>query len=151
MNCNESATGQADNSKCFFQVELRLRSGDHTAPFLEYPEREGEPLDQEEDSLRLLYRHRKTFAVGHGCATDWNEVVEGRADTIQSDIVPSYEVKPINPTSFPDLELKMFDLSTLGNELAINPMLNSLCDKYEEWVAQQQATMEGPAFPQGIS
>lgn len=147
INCHESATGRADNSKCFFQVELRLRSADHSAPFLEYPDREGEPLDPEEDSLRLLYRHRKTYAVGHGCAADWNEVCEGRADIVQSDIIPCYEIKPINPTSFPDLNLKMFDLSTLGNEAAINPLLNYLCNKYEEWIARQQATVDDPEFP----
>ncbi len=148
INRHESTTGQADNKKCFFQVELRLRAADQSAPFLEYPDKEGESLDKEEESLRLLYRHRKTYAVGHGCAADWNEVDEDRADMIQSDIIPSYEIKPIVPTSFPDLDLKMYDLSTLGDEAAIDPVLNSLCDKYEEWIEQQQVTMDGPDFPQ---
>ena len=148
INCHESATGRADNIKCFFQVELRLRAADQSASFLEYPDREGEPLDSEEDSLRLLYRHRKTYAVGHGCAADWHEVDEGQADMIQSDIIPSYEIKPINPTSFPDLDLKMYDLSTLGDEAAIDPVLDSLCDKYEEWIEQQQVTVDSPKFPQ---
>ena len=148
INCHESTTGQADNKKCFFQVELRLWAADQSAPFLEYPDKEGESLDKEEESLRLLYRHRKTYAVGHGCAADWNEVDEDRADMIQSDIIPSYEIKPIVPTSFPDLDLKMYDLSTLGDEAAIDPVLNSLCDKYEEWIEQQQATVDNPDFPQ---
>ena len=148
INCHESATGRADNSKCFFQVELRLRAADQSASFLEYPDREGEPLDPEEDSLRLLYRHRKTYAVGHGCAADWNEVGEGRADMVQSDIIPSYEIKPINPTSFEDIDLKMYDLSTLGDEAAIDPVLNSLCDKYEKWIDQQQVIVYSPDFPQ---
>jgi len=148
INCHESTTGQADNKKCFFQVELRLRAADQSAPFLEYPDKEGESLDKEEESLQLLYRHRKTYAVGHGCAADWNEVDEDRADMIQSDIIPSYEIKPIVPTSFPDLDLKMYDLSTLGDEVAIDPVLNSLCDKYEEWIEQQQATVNSPDFPQ---
>ena len=148
INCHESATGRADNSKCFFQVEFRLRATDLSAPFIEYPDREGESLDLEEESLRLLYTHRKTYAVGHGCAADWHEVDEGRADMIQSDIIPSYEIKPINPTSFTDLDLKMYDLSTLGDEAAIHPVLNSLCDKYEDWIKQQQVTVDSPDFPQ---
>lgn len=148
INRHESTSGQADNKKCFFQVELRLRAADQSAPFLEYPDKEGESLDKEEESLRLLYRHRKTYAVGHGCAADWNEVDEDRADMIQSDIIPSYEIKPIIPTNFPDLDLKMYDLSTLGDEAAIDPVLNSLCDKYEEWIEQQQATVSNPDFPQ---
>ena len=147
INCHESTTGWADNKKCFFQVELRLKAADQNAPFLEYPDKEGESLDQEEESLRLLYRHRKTYAVGHGCAADWNEVDKDRADMIRSDIIPSYEIKPIVPTSL-DLDLKMYDLSTLEDEAAIEPVLNSLCDKYEEWIEQQQATVDNPDFPQ---
>ena len=149
INCHKSATGRADNSKCFFQVELKLRAADdHSAPFLEYPDREGEPLDSEEDSLRLLYRHRKTYAVGHGCAADWREVDEGRADMVQSDIIPSYEIKPIVPENFSDLDLKMYDLSTLGDEVSIAPMLNSLCNKYGTWIKQQQTSVDEPDFPQ---
>ena len=148
INCHKYTAGRDYNSKCFFQVELKLRPADHSAPFLEYPDREGEPLDSEEESLRLLYRHRKTYAVGHGCAADWQEVDEGRANMIQSDIIPSYEIKPIVPTRFPDIDLKMYDLSTLGDEASISPMLNSLCDKYEAWIEQQQATVDEPDFPQ---
>ena len=147
INRHKSATGRADNKKCFFQVELKLRAADQSAPFLEYPDREGESLDQEEESLRLLYRHRKTYAVGHGCAADW-QGDEDRVCMIQSDIIPSYEIKPIVPTRFPDLDLKMHDLSTLGDEAAIDPILNSLCDKYEEWIEQQQATVDNPDFSQ---
>ncbi|MDE0554307.1 MAG: hypothetical protein OXI24_08845, partial [Candidatus Poribacteria bacterium] len=147
INRHESTTGRADNKKCFFQVELRLWAADQSAPFFEYPDREGESLDKEEESLRLLYRHRKTYAVGHGCAADWNEVDKDRADMIRSDIIPSYEIKPIVPTSL-DLDLKMYDLSTLEDEAAIEPVLNSLCDKYEEWIEQQQATVDNPDFPQ---
>ena len=148
INCHESTTGRSDNSKCFFQVKLKLQAADHSAPFLEYPDREGEPLDSEEDSLRLLYRHRKTYAVGHGCAADWLEVDEDHASMIQSEIIPTYEIKPINPTRFSDIDLKMYDLSTLGDESSIEPIINSLCDKYEGWIEKQQDTVDSPDFPQ---
>ena len=147
INRHGSATGRADNKKCFFQVELKLRTADQSAPFVEYPDREGESLDTEEESLRLLYRHRKTYAVGHGCAADW-QGDNDRVYMIQSDIIPSYEIKPIVPTRFPDLYLKMHDLSTLGDKAAIDPVLHSLCDKYEEWIEQQQASVDNPGFPQ---
>ena len=35
-------------------------------------------LDEEEQSLRLLFSHLKTFAVGHGCAADWDGGHRGR-------------------------------------------------------------------------
>ena len=67
---------------------------------------------------------------------------------VRSDIIPSYEIKPIVPTSFSDLDLKMYDLSTLGNEASITPMLNSLSDRYEEWIERQQAVVNKQDFPQ---
>ena len=148
INRHVTTTGRTDNSKCFFQVELQLQAADQSAPFLEYPDREGESLDQEEDTLRLLYRHRKTYAIGHGCAADWNEVNDDRADKIRSDVIPSYEIKPIVPTSLPDINLRMYDLSMLGDEVSIVPILNSLCDRYERWIEQQLSTVNCQGFPQ---
>ena len=148
INSYESRTGQIDNSKCFFQVELLLRPADQSASFLEYPDREGESLDPEEDSLRLLYRHCKTYAVGHGCAAEWNEVGEDRADTIRSEVLPCYEIKPIVPTSFPDLDLKMSDLSTFCNETVSESLIGCLCNKYEEWIGQQLSTLSSSRIPQ---
>jgi len=147
INCHESPSGRADNDMCFFQVEIQMKPADDSAPFIEYPDREGESLDEEDDSLRLLYRHRKTFAIGHGCAADWNEIDENRANMVRSDILPMYEVKPIIPTSFPDLDLKMYEMSTLGDEARVVPVLESLCDKYENWIAKQEDTLDEPDFP----
>jgi hypothetical protein len=41
------------------------------AVILPYPTPPGEALDQEEQSLDLLYRNVQTFGVGHGCSADW--------------------------------------------------------------------------------
>ncbi len=31
-------------------------------------------LDEEEQSIDLLYRNKRTYAIGHGCAADWATV-----------------------------------------------------------------------------
>ena len=58
------------DAQCFFQCELVIEDADGGNCFLEYPEHEG--LEEgEEASLRLLHRHRRTYAIGHGCAAAW--------------------------------------------------------------------------------
>ena len=39
-----------------------------------YPDVEQPDSDDEEQSIALLYRHQRTFAIGHGCAADWDAV-----------------------------------------------------------------------------
>lgn len=53
----------------FFRVSVRSRSGEHHV--LPYPESDAYRMDEEEESLALLYRNTQTYAVGHGCAADW--------------------------------------------------------------------------------
>ena len=42
-----------------------------------YPEAEQSDRDEEEQSIDLLYRKRRTFAIGHGCAADWGKPHDG--------------------------------------------------------------------------
>ena len=39
-----------------------------------YPDIEQPDSDAEEQSIALLYRYRRTFAIGHGCAADWDGI-----------------------------------------------------------------------------
>lgn len=126
------------NEDCYFQVEFSVRATDNTPCFLPYPEKQSRSSNEDETSNRLLYRHRKNYAVGHGCATDWianenNEVIE-----IATSTIPTYEIKPIVPTGFPDLQLNMYEMSDFGNQETAIANLKLLCDKYELWIDQQQ-------------
>jgi len=146
VNSLTSASGRSENAKSFFQVGLGMRASDNSACFIEYPEREGEALDEEELSMTLLYRHRKTYAIGHGCAASWNEVTEGRADRVWSEIIPAYEMKPIVPARFEDLDLRMIELSDLRDEAGVISLLTALCDRYEAWIGQQRVAIDAENF-----
>lgn len=141
INKNVTEGEKFVTDKCFFQVFFAVTSSDAKDCFIEYPEKKGESLDDEELALRLLYRHRKTFAVGHGCAADWEETGE-RAVSVSTAVLPVYDVKPIVPNILPDLTLSMLEFSDLKNE--INPLetLRALCDKYEEWIRERGAEAE---------
>lgn len=141
INKNVSEGERFVTDKCFFQVSFAVTSSDGKDCFVEYPEKKGESLDDEESALRLLYRHRKTFAVGHGCAADWIEQGE-RAVSVSTAVLPVYDVKPIVPNILPDLTLSMLEFSDLKNETNPLETLRALCDKYEDWIKEREAEAE---------
>ena len=79
---NRSKGGFPTDGNCLFQtrIEARIESGDGRRCILPYPDRPyrgaGRVPDSEEASLALLYRHMQTFAIGHGCAANWDRVVQ---------------------------------------------------------------------------
>jgi len=145
VNRRKSPGGRAKSDLCFFQVGLDLRAADASACVLEYPVSRRVP-DQEEQSLALLYRHRKTYGIGHGCAAHWEESAPGRATAVRSDLLPRYELKPIVPTIFNDLSLRMLDLADVAKAPAL---LDQLCEKYERWIEEREAEVKAADFPDG--
>jgi Helicase conserved C-terminal domain len=120
---------------CFFQVEMHVSSTNGEASFFPYPERKY--LRNEDDEINaLLYRDYHSYAIGHGCAAGWEEVSVGKAKSVRTEIIPQFEMKPILPAEFKEIELKMYDF---GRDLehAIKN-LKHLCSKYEEWIKKQE-------------
>ena len=147
VNTYTSADRLPENERCFFQVQLALKAVRGENCFLEYPDALGGQLDEEEEQLELLYRHRKTYAIGHGCAADWNETAPGRAGQVRSEIMPQWDIKPIVPTQFEGLRLDMLTFSDLGDRNAIVPRLEKLCDLYEGWIGERRAEVQAAGFP----
>lgn len=140
-----SGTSPKD-SECFFQCEFTVEGADESTCFLEYPAREALGSDEEEQSLRLLYRHRKTFAVGHGCAAGWPDTEASAASQITTDTLPGYEIKPILPREIGGLELSMRQLSDKDDAAAIQTC-ERLAKEYEKWLEQQAGVIAEATFP----
>ena len=134
------------DSECFFQCEFTVEDADGGTCFLEYPEREGLEDDQEDQSLRLLYRHHKTFAVGHGCAAQWPETEAPTVNQIKTDALPTYEIKPILPREIAGLELSMRQLSDKDDPAAAQ-ICGQLAEEYKKWIEQQNAVVQAADFP----
>ena len=83
VNCRTSGNRAPANQECFFQCGFSVSSANGEANFIPYPERLGADEDSEELSLQLLYMHRRTFAVGHGCAAGWDSPTDGRVTRIR--------------------------------------------------------------------
>lgn len=146
INRTQMSGNSPKDSECFFQCEFTVRDGDEGSCFLEYPEREGLEDDQEDQSLRLLFRHRKTFAVGHGCAARWPEILATTVNEIKTDTLPTYEIKPILPREIPGLELSMLKLSN-KDDVSVLDTCRRLADEYKKWIEDQKIVVQNADFP----
>ncbi|MFW6691540.1 hypothetical protein [Streptomyces sp. MAR4 CNX-425] len=81
-----------------FQVKLAVVPAPH-AQILEYDTTRTFDVDPDTAELRLRYRNRKVYAVGHGMAADW-EFTEGRCTKAYLDPVPAFVVPTIETTGF---------------------------------------------------
>lgn len=134
------------NEQCFFQCEFTVEDANGTNCFLEYPEREGLVSDEENESLRLLYTHRRTFAVGHGCAAWWPDSEAGAVNQVKTDSLPGHEISPILPREIPGVQLSMRRLADDDAAQTVKDC-RALADAYLAWIETQAATAAEPDFP----
>ena len=149
VNHNESgASGSSDPEMSFFQAEFEVRDADGRAVFTHIDRPSGISSEDDLASMDLLYRHKRAFCLGHGCAGDWRRGPdverEGRTDSVWTTTIPTYEVHPIEPREEAfesgELELSMKFLSdgegTDEEEKrdSILAALEGLCSDYESWI-----------------
>ncbi len=130
------------DNECFFQCGFSVTNPDGQPCFLEYPEREGLESDLDEQSLRLLHRHRKTFAVGHGCAAEWPDTEAGTVAEIRTECLPAYEIKPILPREIKGLDLSMKMLAR-GDRAQVAATCSQLASRYLDWINAQAGQVAG--------
>ena len=143
VNRTTARGGRPQDDECFFQCGFTVEAD--RACFREYPERPRPPADDEEASLRLLYRHRRVYAVGHGCAPEWGAEIDVdgacQVPMVQTATLPTYDVKPIVPTQLDGVELSMAALSEPDGSGALQ-LCQGLADAYREWIESQEARIE---------
>lgn len=133
--------GTTSSLDCFYQCQFSIEAADGSACFLNYEERPYNTQDQDELSLQLLYLHKKTFAVGHGCSADWDSSLEDRATLVRTEVMPEYEVKPILPTQVQGLNLRMLDFWTDSLDTIVL-RCSRLADEYEKWIQERRKEIE---------
>lgn len=134
------------DAECFFQCGFSVSDHEDSDCFLEYPESEGLVDDEEERSLRLLYRHRRTFAVGHGCAAAWPETSAPAVREISTDSLPTYEIRPVLPREIPGLELSMHVLANAESADGL-AMCDRLAAAYMQWIEDETKLAQSDRFP----
>jgi hypothetical protein len=147
---NDTQAGvRANEEEIFFQSRFSVSPVEkEVQAFLPLPRSMG-GSDAEEQSLALLYRNSHSFAMGHGCAGDW-EAEEGKpfAAKVIAEPMPFHETPPVTPDlTYPQghakagqkLVIRMLPLAQ-GDDSWMNPMLE-LADLYDSWIAAQKESI----------
>ena len=131
-----------DAARMLYQVALSVTPSDDGC-ILEYDPTRAFDLDEESAELRLRYRNRKVYAVGHGIAADWH--IDGdRCTEVRLDPVPSFVVPTVETTAFEEgtTEAEALRLEHLARiDTAPNEVLASLdafVAAFEAWVTGER-------------
>lgn len=127
--------------KTLFEASLRcvIDAGDVGV----YPRVDRSLLDQEEQEIELQYAHRHIYAIGHGCAANW-EVKDGKVVELRSETMPAVEVPQMTADTGSGGEpvLSLARLAGIDNAHAtLLPELDDFISGYASWVASQQGNI----------
>lgn len=131
-----------DAGSILYQVELAVRPTE-LGQILDYDTRTSLDADEESAELRVRYRNRRTYAVGHGMAADW-EFEDGRCSRVFLEPVPTFVVPAIETVAFDPAttEARALRLEFLGavdsRTDEVTAALEAFVMAYETWVAGQE-------------
>ena len=140
-----------DDSEWLFQPRLSIRHRDGDAIFEARSlddVNDIETLDADRSADELLFRDRPEYAVGHGCAADWDAEGGFGATEVSTVVLPVHELPRTDPRGGRDLNL---DMRLLGGTTPdgvpgdqLREMLIPLADAYGDWIeglADQAASL----------
>jgi hypothetical protein len=157
INAQPEPAGRADVA-WLFQAGLRVTAADgHDAAFLAVDDPlddvEEHTTDDEEQHLRLLYRHQLSHANGRNVAVAVDRCDgERRAWRLTTDWLPTHDVPATIAPPLGDsphlagLELAMDKLAELPAD-ALATALRPLADGYRAWLAERRAEVNGLPEP----
>ena len=141
-NSNVGPTGPDEPEQCLYQPEITVTgTAPGSTPILNRAHQTSQVLfDPDLDTYRLLYRKRPEYAVGHGCAAEWDDAgcPEGHARLVRSDIVPAYELALTEARG--GMGIAGLDMDILASSLtgaAVKTLLAPLADQYDAWIKDQ--------------
>ncbi|WP_405967318.1 helicase-related protein [Streptomyces sp. NBC_00015] len=146
VNTHQVGERELQDAFSLFQCGLTVRAADGSTAFVERPAPGAH--DAEVATSRLLHRHAPTFAVGHGCAAEWDwtpppigmtDTVTAAVAEVRSEFVPSVEVllTDSNPES-DSPALSMLGLAE-KSDTEVLAALEKLATGYERWIKRKAA------------
>ena len=129
-----------------FQTALEVSTVDG-AQFLEYDMSHAFDTDEESAELRLRYRNRKVFAVGHGMAADW-ELHSGACLKVSLTPVPAFVVPTVETAGFKrgsheGQALRLSELARIDTETdEVLAALDAFVRAFTLWVESQETRTE---------
>lgn len=134
---------RSDIARMLFQIGLSVAPSTG-GEFLEYDTSRAYEFDDESAELRLRFRNKKIYSVGHGMAADW-EITGGKCGRVFLEPVPSFVVPAVETTGFEEgtaeaAALRLDHLATI--DTAPDDVLKSLdafVSAFSSWVGEQEA------------
>ncbi|MGW6485848.1 helicase-related protein [Streptomyces sp. NPDC055056] len=152
---NAQKVGERDLQDAFslFQCGLTVRAADGSTVFVERSA-PAAAHDPEIATSRLLHRHAPTFAVGHGCAAEWDwtpspigvtDMVPAAVPEVRSEFVPTVEV--LLTDSNPEIDSSALSMLGLAEkaDAEILAALEELATGYERWIDRKDSEAEALA------
>lgn len=145
LRLTSKSTGddKSDIAGMLFQVGLSVEPTT-SGRILEYDTSRTFDLDAESAEIRLRYRNRKVYAVGHGMAADW-DLRDGQCRQVFLTPVPGFVVPAVETTGFGEgtAECRALVLNTLSRvDTApdeVLPTLDAFVRAFSRWVSEQEA------------
>ncbi|MBI9016303.1 MAG: hypothetical protein JEZ07_03470 [Phycisphaerae bacterium] len=140
-NIGTGGSRRSDAKNCFFQVGFSVSIVEDNSFFQVYSQDSNDYSEDEEKELSMLYRKRKSFAVGHGCAADWILDADGNATEIETSIMPTVKISPVLPREEKGDGYSMYELSLDKNRDIIVDLLKIIPEKYQEWINHRKSEL----------
>ncbi|WP_340686900.1 helicase-related protein [Amycolatopsis coloradensis] len=135
-NCAEhdQAESPPPAEMCLFQAGFACHVKE--GRILPYPSSADLSDDPEDQELRLLYRHRRVYGIGHGCSVDWDGDQDGEIRTVRTDMLPTTIVRGMAPPSGDAEVLRLAHLADESVETGVLcAQLTAFVGEYESWIA----------------
>jgi len=137
QKCPAQSKQKDKAEKCFFQIYFGVEGLDGSHPFVTRSDLNSNNSVSEENGLRLLYRHVKIFAIGHGCATDWqDDALHIDCARIVSSFVPQHTVYPMVQSE--DFDSSLFSIKNISESSPsrLLELFSILPDQYDIWISK---------------
>ncbi|MEU8847808.1 helicase-related protein [Streptomyces sp. NPDC048564] len=150
VNTHRVGERELQDAFSLFQCGLAVRAADGSTAFVDR-QPSAASHDDEVATSRLLHRHAPTFAVGHGCAAewDWTPPPIGMTDTVfaavtevRSEFMPTVEV--LLTDSNPEIDSSALSMLGLAerDDAEVLAALRELATGYELWIDRKEIEAE---------
>lgn len=140
-NLNRASSAKSEQvSDCYFQAGFKVTSSMGLLPPVW--NQFSDSMSEEEASKRLIYRNVRNYAIGHGCATEWDQT--SQVMWAETKVMPTAETRSMKPVH-PMMQGVSLSIEHFGQIQRWNETLASmhvLCEKYSEWIDQTRAQAE---------
>ena len=131
---------------CLFQPEISVKNN---TDFVAIENDDDVGRDKDTRSNTLLYRNKKSYSKGHGCAGNWGLDEDGGCKRVFTDFFPTYEIMPILPVEegprFEGIDFSFYGNSVLdqsssdeAENIKILDGLKRLTAAYENWIKDRK-------------